>query len=99
MSLSAKDIAFAREREKLQSKMNQIKVDVVKRDIKIRELSQEIVEKDKKIEELERQNEELLTLCKMSSEEIKQYIENKRKVAAAAESLSGMMNIIGGIGF
>ena len=99
MSLSAKDIAFAREREKLQSKMNQIKVDVVKRDIKIRELSQEIVEKDKKIEELERQNEELLSLCKMSSEEIKQYIEDKRKVASAADSFSSMLDVIGGIGF
>ena len=99
MSLSAKDIAFAREREKLQSKMNQVKVDVVKRDIKIRELNQEIIEKDKRIEELERQNEELLSLCKMSPEEIRQYIEDKRKVAAAAESLSGMMNVIGGIGF
>ena len=99
MSLSAKDIAFAREREKLQSKMNQVKVDVVKRDIKIRELNQEIIEKDKRIEELERQNEELLSLCKMSPEEIRQYIEDKRKVAAAAESLSGTMNVIGGIGF
>ena len=51
--MSAKDIAFAREREKLQSKMNQIKVDVVKRDIEIRELNKKIIEKDKQIEELE----------------------------------------------
>ena len=97
--MSAKDIAFAREREKFQQEINQINIGVVKRDIEIRELNKKIVEKDKKIEELERQNEELLTLCKMSSEEIKQYIEDKRKVASAAESLSGMMNIIGGIGF
>ena len=94
--MSAKDVAFAREREKFQQKMNQIKIDIVKRDVEIRELNKQITEKDKRIEELERQNEELLTLCKMSSEEIRQYIEDKRKVASAAESLSGIMNIIGG---
>ena len=97
--MSAKDIAFAREREKFQQKINQINVSVVKRDIEIRELNKEIVERDKQIEELKKQNEELLNLCKMSSEEIKQYIEDKRKAASAAESLSGMMNIIGDIGF
>ena len=97
--MSAKDIAFAREREKFQQKINQINVGVVKRDIEIRELNEKLVEKDKQIEELKDQNEELLILCKMTPEEIKQYIEDKRKVAAAAESLSGMMNIIGGIGF
>ena len=93
--MSAKDIAFAREREKHQSKMNQIKVDVVKRDIEIRELNKKIIEKDKQIEELERQNEELLSLCKMTPEEIKQYIEDKRKVASAAESFSSMIDVIG----
>ena len=97
--MSAKDIAFKKEREKFQQKINQINVSVVKRDIEIRELNKKIEEKDKQIEELEKQNEELLILCKMSSEEIKQYIEDKRKMAAAAESLSGMMNVIGGIGF
>lgn len=97
--MSAKDIAFAREREKFQQKINQININVVKRDIEIRELNKDIVEKDKQIEELKKQNEELLILCKMTPEEIRQYIEDKRKVAAAAESLSGMMNIIGGIGF
>ena len=93
--MSAKDIAFAREREKLQSKMNQIKVDVVKRDIEIRELNKKIIEKDKQIEELKKQNEELLNLCKMTSEEIKQYVEDKRKVASAAESFSSMIDVIG----
>jgi predicted RNase H-like nuclease (RuvC/YqgF family) len=97
--MSAKDVAFAREREKFQQKINQINVSVVKRDIEIRDLNKKIVEKDKKIEELERQNEELLSLCKMSPEEIRQYIEDKRKVASAAKSLSGMMDVIGGIGF
>lgn len=94
--MSAKDVAFAREREKFQQKINQINVSVVKRDIEIRELNLEIEQRNKRIEELERQNEELLSLCKMSPEEIRQYIEDKRKVASAAESLSGMMNIIGG---
>lgn len=94
--MSAKDVAFAREREKFQQKINQINVNVIKRDIEIRELNKEIAEKDKQIEELKKQNEELLSLCKMTPEEIKQYIEDKRKVAAAAKSLSGMMNIIGG---
>ena len=97
--MSAKDIAFAREREKFQQKINQINIGVVKRDIEIRELDKKIAEKDQQIEDLKKQNAELLILCKMAPEEIKQYIEDKRKVAAAAESLSGMMNIIGGIGF
>ena len=93
--MSAKDVAFAREREKFQQKMNQINVSVVKRDIEIRELTEKIVEKDKQIEELKKQNEELLSLCKMTPEEIKQYIEDKRKVAAAAESFSSMIDVIG----
>lgn len=97
--MSAKDVAFAREREKFQQKINQINVSVVKRDIEIRELNKKIAEKDQQIEELKKQNEEFLILCKMTPEEIKKYIEDKRKVASAAESLSGMMNIIGGIGF
>ena len=97
--MSAKDLAFAREREKFHQKINQINVSVVKRDVEIRELNKQIAEKDMQIAELEKQNEELLALCKMSPEEIRQYIEDKRKVASAAESLSGMMNIIGGIGF
>ena len=54
-----------------------------------------ITEKDKQIDELERQNKELLTLCKMTSEEIKQYIEDKRKLASAAESFSSMIDVIG----
>lgn len=93
--MSAKDIAFAREREKFQQKINQINVNVVKRDIEIRELTEKIVEKDKQIEELKKQNEELLILCKMTPEEIKQYIEDKRKVASAAESFSSMIDVIG----
>ena len=93
--MSAKDIAFAREREKIQSRMNQIKVDVVKRDIEIRELNKKISEKDKQIEELEKQNAELLNLCKMTPEELKQYIEDKRKVASAAESFSSVIDVIG----
>ena len=93
--MSAKDIAFAREREKFQQKINQINVSVVKRDIEIRELNKKIVEKDKQIEELKKQNEELLSLCKMTPEEIKQYIEDKRKVAAAAESFSSMIDVMG----
>ena len=93
--MSAKDIAFAREREKFQQKINQINVSVVKRDIEIRELNKKIIEKDKQIEELKKQNEELLSLCKMAPEEIKQYIEDKRKVASAAESFSGMIDIMG----
>ena len=94
--MSAKDLAFAREREKFQQKINQINVSVVKRAIEIRELNKQIAEKDMQIAELKKQNEELLTLCKMSPEEIRQYIEDKRKVASAAESLSGMIDIIGG---
>lgn len=78
--MSAKDIAFAREREKFQQKINQINISVVKRDIEIRELNRKIVEKDQQIEELKKQNEELLNLCKLSSDEIKQYIQDKRKV-------------------
>ena len=93
--MSAKDVAFAREREKFQQKINQINVGVVKRDIEIRELTEKIVEKDKQIEELKKQNEELLNLCKMTSEEIKQYVEDKRKVASAAESFSSMIDVIG----
>ena len=93
--MSAKDIAFAREREKFQQKINDIKLSVVKRDIEIRELTEKIVEKDKQIEELKKQNEELLSLCKMTPEEIKQYIEDKRKVASAAESFSSMIDVMG----
>ena len=93
--MSAKDVAFAREREKFQQKINQINVSVVKRDIEIRELTEKLVEKDKQIEELKKQNEELLSLCKMTPEEIKQYIEDKRKVASAAESFSSMIDVIG----
>ena len=93
--MSAKDLAFAREREKFQQKINQINVSVVKHDIEIRELKLEISEKDKQIEELKKQNEELLILCKMSPEEIRQYIEDKRKVATTMDSLSGMFDIIG----
>ena len=93
--MSAKDVAFAREREKFQQKINQINVGVVKRDIEIRELNKKIVEKDKQIEELKTQNEELLILCKMTPEEIKQYIEDKRKLASAAESFSNMLDVVG----
>ena len=93
--MSAKDIAFARERAKFQEKINQIKLSVVKRDIEIRELNKKIAEKDKQIEELKKQNEELLILCKMAPEEIKQYIEDKRKVASAAESFSSMIDVMG----
>lgn len=93
--MSAKDIAFAREKAKFQQKINQINIGIVKRDIEIRELNKKIVEKDKQIEELEKQNAELLTLCKLSTEEIKQYIEDKRKVASAAESFSSMIDVIG----
>ena len=94
--MSAKDLAFKREREKFQSKMNRVKIDLVERQNKIAELDKQIAEKDMQIAELKKQNEELLTLCKMSPEEIRQYIEDKRKVASAAKSLSGMMDIIGG---
>ena len=93
--MSAKDIAFAREREKFQQKINQTNIGVVKRDIEIRELNKMIVEKDKQIEDLKKQNEELLILCKMAPEEIKQYINDKRKVAFAAESFSSMIDVIG----
>ena len=93
--MSAKDIAFAREREKFQQKINQINICVVKRDIEIRELNKKITEKDQQIEELKKQNEELLTLCKLSTEEIKQYINDKRKVASAAESFSSMIDVMG----
>lgn len=96
MSLSAKDIAFAREREKWQSEKNKIKIDLLKEQDKVVELTKQIKEKDTLISVLKQQNEELLTLCKVSPEEIKQYIEDKRKVASAAESLSGMIDIIGG---
>ena len=93
--MSAKDIAFARERAKFQQKINQINIGVVKRDIEIRELNKEIAEKDQQIEELKKQNEELLILCKMAPEEIKQYIEDKRKIASAAESFSSMIDVMG----
>lgn len=99
MGLSAKDLAFKREREKWQSEKNKIKIDLLKEQDKIDELSERLKERDILILTLREQNEELLQLCKMTPEEIKQYIEDKRKVAAAAESLSGMMDIIGGIGF
>ena len=93
--MSAKDIAFAREREKFQQKINQINIGVVKRDIEIRELNKQIAEKDMQIAELKKQNEELLILCKLSSGEIKQYINDKRKVASAAESFSSMIDVMG----
>lgn len=92
--MSAKDIAFARERAKFQQKINQIKLSVVKRDIQIRDLTLEIEQRNKRIEELEKQNAELLTLCKLSTEEIKQYLESKRKVASAVESFSSMIDAI-----
>jgi hypothetical protein len=38
--MSAKDVAFAREREKFQQRINQINVSVVKRDIEIKELTE-----------------------------------------------------------
>ena len=96
MSLSAKDIAFAREREKWQSEKNKIKIDLLKEQDKVVELTKQIKEKDTLISVLKQQNEELLTLCKVSPEEIKQYIKDKRKVAAAAESFSSMIDVIGG---
>ena len=96
MSLSAKDMAFAKEREKWQSEKNKIKIDLLKEQNKVVELTKQVKEKDTLILKLKEQNEELLSLCKMSPEEIRQYIEDKRKVAAAAESLSGIMNIVGG---
>ena len=94
--MSAKDLAFKKEREKWQSEKNKIKIDLLKEQDKVVELTKQMKEKDMQIEELKKQNEELLSLCKMSPEEIRQYIEDKRKVASAAKSLSGMMNIIGG---
>ena len=95
MELSAKDLAFKREREKWQTEMNKVKMEIWKRQDKIDELSKRLEEKDEQIEELKKQNEELLILCKMAPEEIKQYIEDKRKVAAAAESFSSMIDVIG----
>ena len=99
MGLSAKDLAFKREREKWQTEMNKVKMEIWKRQDKIDELSKRLEERDILILTLREENEELLQLCKMSPEEIKQYIEDKRKVAAAAESFSGIIDVIGGIGF
>ena len=76
--MSAKDLAFKREREKWQTEMNKGKMEIWKRQDKIDELSKRLKERDILILTLREQNEALLQLCKMSSEEIKQYIEDKR---------------------
>ena len=95
---SAKDLAFERERTKLQRQKRELEEKLRDKDKIINSLTDKISELENIINQKDEWIERLLEYTELSKEDLKTVIEKDKSVAKAVESLKNIMSVAGNYG-
>lgn len=93
---SAKDIAFERERTKLQKQKRELEEQLIDRDKTIKSLMDKIFELESVVSQKDEWIERLLEYTELTKEDLKVAIEKDKKMAETAESLKVFMGLCKG---
>ena len=95
--MTAKDLAFNREREKYKKTIKELNSLIRQKDIEIAAAKNQTLESETKCLELQDWIQQLLTYTELTEEDMKKLIKKEKDTAEVMERMNGLFGIVQGL--